>query len=107
MSGGSYRQPCMMAGVSEHAYELPLAGDGELGRLADEAAGGEVVYLTRAGRRVAAVVPAGVAAAGAAAVEALQDAEDIADADAAMDEFEASGRVSYPLQDVLAEPAAG
>lgn len=94
--------------MSQHAYELPAAGaagdGGELGRLADEAAGGEVVYLTRGGRRVAAVVPASVAAAGAAAVEALHDAEDVAAADAGMDEYEAGGRVSYSLDEVLAGP---
>lgn len=89
-----------------HAHELPVADDGELGRLADEAAGGEVVYLTRGGRRVAAVVSVAAGAAGVAALEALEDAADTAAADAAMDEYEAGGRVSYPLDEVLAEPAS-
>jgi hypothetical protein len=46
----------------------------------DAAVGGEVVYLTRAGQRVAAVVPPDVAAAGQAAVTALEDAADLRDA---------------------------
>ncbi len=61
---------------TQHAYELPAAGGDELARLADEAAGGEVVYLTRGGRRIAAIVPLAAGAAGMAALEALEDAED-------------------------------
>jgi hypothetical protein len=48
---------------------------------------GQVVYLTDAqGRRPAAIVPPEIAAAGAAAVEALEDAADAAAAHAALDE---------------------
>ena len=99
-----------MGGVSEHAYELSAADEGPLSRLAAEAAGGDVVYLTRAGQRIAAVVPAEVAAAGAAAIEAaieaLEDAEDIAAADAAIAEYEAGGGLTHSLDEVLTEPTS-
>jgi len=47
-----------------------------------------------------------VAAGGAAAVEALDDAEDVVAADAAMDEYEAGGRTSWPYEQVRAEAEA-
>ncbi|MGH3445999.1 MAG: hypothetical protein ACRDQA_25055 [Nocardioidaceae bacterium] len=80
------------------------------GRLAevtrDAAERGEVVYLTGPeGRRLAAIVPPEVAAAGAAAVEAYEDAADLATAEAALAEWEADGRRSYRLADVDRELA--
>ena len=79
-----------MGDVSEHAYELPTA-EGELGRLAAEAEGGEVVYLTRHGRRVAAVVPVAAAVAGTAALLALENDEEERAAAEALAEWEADG----------------
>ena len=64
----------------------------------DAAEHGHVVYLTRNGEPIAAVVPADVAAAGAAAIEALEDADDIR---AARDARNESGP-TIPLSDVLA-----
>lgn len=49
---------------------------------AESAATGEVIYLTRDGRRLAAIVPADAAA----GIEAAEDAADIAAAEAAMAE---------------------
>lgn len=65
----------------------------------DEAEHGEVVYLFRGDRRVAAIVPEQVAAAGAAAIEALEDAEDIAAVKAAR----AEGGERIPWEQVKAE----
>jgi antitoxin (DNA-binding transcriptional repressor) of toxin-antitoxin stability system len=63
----------------------------------DAAEQGEVLYLTRNGEPVAAVVPADVAAAGAAAIEALEDAADLRAARAAREE----PGPNIPLDDVL------
>ncbi len=64
---------------------------------------GKVVYLTHAGVKFAAVVPLEVAAAGAAAVtaaiEALEDAEDIA----AAKEAKAEGGPRYSHESIKAE----
>jgi len=90
--------------VSQHAYELPAAGGDELARLADEAAGGDVVYLTRGGRRIAAIVPLAAGAAGMAALEALEDAEDERAAAQALAEWEADGFRTVPADQVWAEP---
>jgi len=59
--------------------ELPIDDTAGLADAAHDAAErGEVVYLTDgSGRRLAAIVPAGVAVAGAAAVEALEEAADL------------------------------
>jgi antitoxin (DNA-binding transcriptional repressor) of toxin-antitoxin stability system len=65
----------------------------------DAAEHGQVVYLTRNGEPVAAVVPADVAAAGFAAIEALEDAADLRAVRAARDE---PGQ-NIPLADVLAK----
>jgi antitoxin (DNA-binding transcriptional repressor) of toxin-antitoxin stability system len=62
---------------------------------------GQVVYLLRNGEPVAAVVRADMAAAGAAAVEALEDAEDVHAARAAL----ADPEPDIPLADVLAKYA--
>jgi antitoxin (DNA-binding transcriptional repressor) of toxin-antitoxin stability system len=76
--------------VSEHAHELAHGdADNELEQLAETASAGEVIYLTRAGERIAAVVPADVAAAVEAAIGALEDAIDARAARAALAEIEA------------------
>jgi antitoxin (DNA-binding transcriptional repressor) of toxin-antitoxin stability system len=64
----------------------------------DAAEHGQVVYLTRKGQPIAAVMPADVAAAGAAAIEALEDAADLRVARTARDE----PGPNMPLADVLA-----
>ena len=66
----------------------------------DAAEHGEVVYLTRS-QPVAAIVSADVAAAGAAAVEALEDADDLRAAHAGL----AEPGPDVPLDDVLAKYA--
>jgi antitoxin (DNA-binding transcriptional repressor) of toxin-antitoxin stability system len=80
-----------------HAFELPphSAAPAEA---VDAAVEGRVVYLTHNGEPVAAIVPADVATAGAAAIEALQDAEDIRAARAA----QADPSPDIPLEEVLA-----
>ena len=65
----------------------------------DAAERGQVVYLTRNGEPIAAIVPADVAAAGAAAIEALEDAANLRAARAARDE----PGPTIPLADVLAK----
>jgi antitoxin (DNA-binding transcriptional repressor) of toxin-antitoxin stability system len=65
----------------------------------DAAEHGQVVYLTRNGEPVAAVVPADVAAAGAAAIDALEDAADVRAARGARNE----PGPNIPLADVLAK----
>jgi antitoxin (DNA-binding transcriptional repressor) of toxin-antitoxin stability system len=67
-----------------HMSEMPISeASGHLDEVADEsAATGEVIYLTRDGRRLAAIVPAGLAA----EIEAAEDAADVAAAEAAMAE---------------------
>lgn len=64
--------------TAAHAYELP-PHEGAPAEAVDAAAGGEVVFLTRDGHPVAAVVPADY-------FEELEDAADIAAADAALAE---------------------
>lgn len=59
-----------------HDYELP-PHTGAPAEAVDAAVDGQVVYLTHDGEPVAAIVPADVAAAGLAAVEALEDAHDL------------------------------
>ena len=81
-----------------HSFELP-PHSGAPAEAVDAAVDGQVVYLMRDGQPVAAVVPADVATAGAAAVEALDEAADIRAARAAL-----AGRAPrVPLFDVLAE----
>src|SRR5919201_1841699 len=58
--------------MTEHAYELP-PDDTAPADAVREAAAGEVVYLTRGGTPIAAVVPADAAA----YLEALEDAADV------------------------------
>ncbi|MDA8372005.1 MAG: hypothetical protein M0026_19365 [Nocardiopsaceae bacterium] len=65
--------------------ELPL--EDVPGHLADVVGQREVVYITDAdGHRLAAIVPPDVAVAGSAAVEALEDAADLAAAEASLAE---------------------
>ncbi len=82
--------------MSEHAYELH-GEPAELDRLADAARAGEVIYLTRGGHRIAALVPADAA-------EAMERAEDVADIEAARAALADPGP-SIPLEQVLAEYA--
>jgi mRNA interferase RelE/StbE len=85
--------------------ELPIDDAAGLASAAHDAAErGQVVYLTDPqGRRIAAIVPASVAAAGAAAIEALEDAADLAVAEEALAEWDADDRRTYRLADVDAE----
>ena len=87
--------------------ELPIDdAAGLAGAAHDAAERGQVVYLTDPqGRRLAAIVPASVAAAGAAAIEALEDAADLAAAEDALAEWEADGRRAYRLAEIDAELA--
>jgi antitoxin (DNA-binding transcriptional repressor) of toxin-antitoxin stability system len=65
-----------MTAAHSHAFEVPPDGPAPAGAVA-AAEDGEVVYLTRRGAPVAAIVPPDVAAAGMAAVIALEDAADL------------------------------
>jgi antitoxin (DNA-binding transcriptional repressor) of toxin-antitoxin stability system len=85
--------------VSQHAYELS-PGEDDLGRIADDVAGGEVVYLTRNGEQVAAVIPLRAVP---AALDAIEDAEDEAAARAALAEWAADGHRTIPAEQVWAE----
>ncbi|MGH3545388.1 MAG: hypothetical protein ACRDPW_05635 [Mycobacteriales bacterium] len=61
-------------------YELPGGGELSVASLSsamEAAEHGEVGYVTRDHHRVAAIVPEQVAAAGSAAIEALEDAKDL------------------------------
>jgi hypothetical protein len=82
--------------------ELPIDDAAALAGAAHDAAErGQVVYLTDPqGRRIAAIVPASVAAAGAAAIEALEEATDLAAGEEALAEWEADDRRTYRLADV-------
>ncbi|WP_253779249.1 hypothetical protein [Goodfellowiella coeruleoviolacea] len=86
--------------TAAHAFELP-PHSGAPAEAVEAAVDGQVVYLVRDGEPIAAIVPADVAAAGAAAVEALEDAEDIRAARVAL----ADTGPDVPLEDVLAEYA--
>lgn len=86
--------------TSSHAYELP-PNTSAPAEAVEAAEHGQVVYLTRNGEPIAAIVPADVAAAGAAAVEALEDAEDLRVALARR----AKGEPTIPMADILAEYA--
>lgn len=90
----------MTAEPTGHVYELP-PDDVAPADAVHEAAAGDVVYLTRQGERVAALVPLDVAAAGAAALEALEDEDALRAAQAAL----ADPAPSIPLAEVLAEHA--
>lgn len=86
--------------------EVPLESTPDLSAAAHDAADrGRVVYLTEQGQRLAAIVPAEVAAAGAAALEALEDAADANAARQALTEWEDDGRRTYSLTEVDAELA--
>ena len=85
--------------------ELPIDDAAALtGAAHDAAERGQVVYLVGPdGTRLAAIVPPNVAAAGSAAVEALEDAEDLAAAETALAEWERDSRRTYSLADIDAE----
>jgi len=82
--------------------ELPIDDAAALSGAAHDAAErGQVVYLIGPdGRRLAAIVPPNVAAAGAAA---LEDADDLATAEVALAEWESDGRRTYSLAEIDAE----
>jgi antitoxin (DNA-binding transcriptional repressor) of toxin-antitoxin stability system len=91
--------------TAAHAFEYEVPPDSPAPADAVEAAvEGEVVYLTRRGRTVAAVVPVEVAAAGAAALTALEDAIDLREAREALARIQA-GEPTVPHADVLARYA--
>jgi hypothetical protein len=94
---------------ADQVTELPIDdAAGLAGAAHDAAERGQVVYLTDPqGRRLAAIVPASVAAAGAAAIEALEDNADLAAAEEALAEWEADGRRTYRLAEIDAELAEG
>ena len=94
---------------SAHVTELPIDDAAGLASAAHDAAKrGRVFYLIDShGRRIAAIVPASVAAAGTAAIAALEDAADLADADEALAEWDADDRRTYRLADVDAELSEG
>ncbi|GAA5174094.1 hypothetical protein GCM10023321_77200 [Pseudonocardia eucalypti] len=83
--------------TAAHAYELP-PDSAAPAEAVKAAASGEVVYLTRDGRATAAIVPPDVAAAGAAAIQALEDAADIRAAEAAL----ADSGPTIPHEEVMA-----
>lgn len=79
--------------TSANAYELP-PHTSPPAEAVDAAEHGQVVYLTRGGQPVAAIVPA-------AAIEALEDSEDVRAADAAL----AEPGPDIPMSEVWAEYA--
>ena len=83
--------------TSAYAFELP-PHEGAPAEAVDAAVGGEVVYLTRDGEPVAALVSADAAE----YLEALEDAADIIAARRAL----ADPAPSIPLAELLAENAA-
>ncbi len=83
--------------TAARSFELP-AHSGAPAEAVDAAVDGQVVYLMRDGQPVAAVVPADVATAGAAA---LEEAADIRAARTAL----ADRAPRIPLSEVLAEYA--
>jgi antitoxin (DNA-binding transcriptional repressor) of toxin-antitoxin stability system len=85
------------APYARHVSEMPISeASVHLDEVADEsAATGEVIYLTRDGRRLAAIVPA----AAAAEIEAAEDAADMAAAEAAL----AEPGDDIPAEEVWAE----
>lgn len=86
--------------TAAHVYQFEVPpNSGAPAQAVDEAAEGEVVYLTRGGETVAALVPPDVAAAGSAAVIALEDAADLRSARAAIRE----GGEPIPAEDLWAE----
>lgn len=84
--------------------EMPLESAPDLITAAHEASErGRVIYITEHGQRLAAIVPADVASAVVAALEAYEDAADLATAREALAEWEADGRQTFSLADVRAE----
>jgi hypothetical protein len=85
-----------------HVTELPIDDTAGLVDAAHEAAErGQVIYLTDPqGRRIAAIVPVSVAAAGTAAIGALEGAADLAVVEDALAEWDADDRRTYSLADV-------
>ena len=84
--------------------ELPLDNGLDISAAAHEAARGHVVYLTEHGQRLAAIVPAGFAAAleGMTPGQARELLEDLADGTAARDALEEPGK-DIPAGQVWAE----
>ena len=89
-----------MTAAHAEEYEVPPRAPVPPGAV-EAAEGGEVVYLTRRGETVAAVVPPDVAAAGYAAVTALEDAADARAGREALARIKA-GEATIPHSEVLA-----
>jgi antitoxin (DNA-binding transcriptional repressor) of toxin-antitoxin stability system len=85
--------------MSEQRFEIWDVDTALLDRLVAAAEDGGILYLTRAGRRVAAIVPAGIAL----AVEAAEDANDLEEAEAALAALESGEEHAVPIDDVRAE----
>jgi antitoxin Phd len=82
-------------GVSEQTCELHGDDPADLEQLADAASSGEVIYLTRDGKRIAAVVAADAA-------DAIERAEDARLAKLTAEALAEEGE-SVPLEQVKAE----
>src|SRR5262249_58444805 len=105
--GFSAGRPAPAGPYPDQVTELPIDDAAGLASAVHDAAErGQVVYLTDPqGRRIAAIVPASVAAAGTAAIEALEDAADLAAGEEALAEWDADDRRTYRLADVDRELA--
>jgi antitoxin (DNA-binding transcriptional repressor) of toxin-antitoxin stability system len=93
-----------MTAAHAFEYEVPPHAPAPADAV-DAAEGGQVVYLTRHGQMVAAVVPLDVATAGYAAVTALEDAADIREAREALARIR-SGEPTVAHPQVLATYAS-
>src|SRR5262249_24557404 len=98
--------PTVPAGpYPDRVTELPIDDAAGLASAVHDAAerGRGVARPAGRGRGVAALVAARVAAAGTAAIEALEDAADLAAGEEALAEWDADDRRTYRLADVDAE----
>lgn len=90
--------------MSESAHELPVSDvRGRLADIVNEAAyGGQITYLTRHGRRLAAIVPVEAAE----AAERWEDEQLGRMADEAVEEMSRTGEKPVPLDEVRRELGA-